>query len=110
MALKVREIDCTHCRLCFEVCPMAAIRPPGGRNGTAAYSILPERCTECVGHYSWPRCAALCPAACIESDPARLEDHDALVRKWHALALATAFEASVPDALESVSEIGESGA
>lgn len=89
---------------------MAAIRPPIHGNGRSTYSILPGRCTECVGYYSRPRCVAICPAGCIETDADRLEDHNALVRKWHALALGEVYEASVPGSPEPAEETGEVGA
>lgn len=90
MAMRVREEDCTNCRLCVEVCPVDAIQPPGGLG--ACYRILADRCTECAGLFLRPRCAEVCPVAAIETDPDHLESMETLTRKWHAHALAVPWQ------------------
>lgn len=109
MAMRIRQGECTNCRLCHELCPLAAVRPPRAANAHETYFIVPELCTECVGQFARPRCQAVCPASCIETDPLNLEDRAALVRKWHRLALGAAYEDAVPSGLEEV-DLGESGA
>lgn len=112
MAMRIRAAECTGCRLCFEVCPVGAVRPPPAPGASPAFIILPERCTECVGHFARPRCQAVCPASCVESDPRCLEDRGALLKKWRRLAADSNYEASAPLAPEvpEFVDLGEPGA
>jgi ferredoxin len=42
------------------------------------YYIVPEKCTECVGHFDQEQCAAVCPVDCCVPDPDRVESEEAL--------------------------------
>lgn len=63
MALYITD-ECINCDVCEPVCPNQAIY-----SGEFYYEIYPERCTECVGHFTEPQCVAICPVSCILSDP-----------------------------------------
>ncbi len=56
MALKIIASQCTSCSACEPECPNEAISEKGG-----TFVIDPARCTECIGHYDDPQCAAVCP-------------------------------------------------
>ena len=79
MALMITD-ECINCDVCEPECPNEAISL-----GTEHYEIAPERCTECVGHYSEPQCVQVCPVACIPVDPRRVETRDQLWAKFTAL-------------------------
>ena len=81
MALKITD-ECINCDVCEPACPNRAIIP-----GEEIYKILPERCTECVGHFDEPQCVVVCPVACIPHDPAHPETRESLEQK--ALRLKT---------------------
>jgi ferredoxin len=50
------------------------------------YVITYDRCTECVGHYDAPQCAAVCPVPdCCISDPQYPEAKDVLLDKARKL-------------------------
>ncbi|MCU0317901.1 MAG: 4Fe-4S dicluster domain-containing protein [Amoebophilaceae bacterium] len=49
------------------------------------YYIVPDKCTECVGFYEEPQCAAVCPVDCCIPDTNREETVDELQRKKHWL-------------------------
>jgi ferredoxin len=54
--------------------------------GPEFYQIDPHRCTECVGHFDEPQCAAVCPVDnCCISDPAYPEATDVLLEKARKL-------------------------
>ncbi|MFV9988771.1 MAG: YfhL family 4Fe-4S dicluster ferredoxin [Coxiella endosymbiont of Dermacentor nuttalli] len=59
MALKITE-ECINCDVCEPECPNDAISI-----GELIYEIDPNRCTECVGHFSEPQCRQVCPVDCI---------------------------------------------
>ncbi len=50
--------QCIECHRCESVCPTKAII----RN-EQQYQINPERCNDCVGHYTVPQCWAACPTS-----------------------------------------------
>lgn len=56
MALKIIASQCTSCSACEPECPNVAITE---KNGT--FVIDPKKCTECIGHFDAPQCAAVCP-------------------------------------------------
>ncbi len=56
MTLKIIASQCTSCSACEPECPNVAISE---KNGT--FVIDPKKCTECIGHFDVPQCAAVCP-------------------------------------------------
>ena len=102
MAMRIREGECTNCRLCVEACPISGIEPPGDTVGRETYFIPPERCTECVGHYTSPRCETVCPLSCIEKDFEHPDTRAALIEKWRTLAPGRPFEMIPPKAWQPV--------
>ena len=78
MATMITE-ECINCGACEPECPNTAIYAGGAEwelNGAtnAAISenyfyIVPEKCTECVGHFDKEQCAAVCPVDCCLPDP-----------------------------------------
>ena len=76
MALMITD-ECINCDVCEPECPNDAIAM-----GAEIYRIDPQRCTECVGHFSEPQCVQLCPVACIPVNPAHVETHDQLQAKF----------------------------
>jgi ferredoxin len=42
------------------------------------YYIVPQKCTECVGHFDQEQCAAVCPVDCCVPDPNHVEDEATL--------------------------------
>ena len=79
MSLKITD-ECINCDVCEPVCPNQAIFM-----GAEIYQIMPERCTECVGHFDEPQCALLCPVDCIPKDENHVESVDALLQKYERL-------------------------
>lgn len=76
MALMINA-TCSACDACLDECPNEAIT--AGR----PYTINPDLCTECVGHYDEPECVAMCPVAnCIVPDPAHVETREQLEEKF----------------------------
>ena len=59
MSLKITDA-CINCDVCEPECPNDAIY-----QGEHIYEIDPQRCTECVGHFSTPQCREVCPVDCI---------------------------------------------
>jgi len=45
------------------------------------YFIVSEKCTECVGFYDEPQCAAVCPVDCCVPDPENIEGKEELLNK-----------------------------
>jgi Fe-S-cluster-containing hydrogenase component 2 len=76
MALWITD-ECINCDVCEPECPNQAISM-----GAEIYEIDPQRCTECVGHFSEPQCVQVCPVACIPVNPAHVETRDALLVKY----------------------------
>jgi ferredoxin len=56
MAYKIVASQCVNCTACEPECPNEAISA-----GEGTYVIDPAKCTECIGHYDSPQCAAICP-------------------------------------------------
>lgn len=79
MALIIKE-DCVLCTVCESECPNGAIS-----RGKDAYVIDSDLCTECVGFYDQPQCAAVCPVDCI-SNPADAKAQGGLLQKFLRLA------------------------
>ena len=72
--------DCINCAACEPECPNQAIS-----EGNPIFVINPERCTECIGSFDSPRCAAVCPVDACHPDPNKLEAKDQLLEKWKKL-------------------------
>ncbi len=80
--------ECINCGACEPDCPNTAIYAGGAQwemNGTSHdalsndfYYIVPEKCTECVGHFDQEQCAAVCPVDCCVADPNHVESEDLL--------------------------------
>ena len=59
MALEIIE-TCVNCWACLPLCPSRAIMaamPPQ----TPHFLIDADKCTECLGDFAVPQCAAICP-------------------------------------------------
>ena len=79
MALHITSA-CINCDICEPECPNSAIAP-----GETIYTIDPDHCTECVGHYDQPQCQLVCPVDCIPLDPAHRETTNELQAKFDRL-------------------------
>jgi ferredoxin len=79
MALKITD-ECISCGACEPECPNEAIS-----EGDVIYVINPDRCTECVGFYDEPQCAAVCPVDACEPDPEHVESREGLMAKKERL-------------------------
>lgn len=87
MATMITE-ECINCGACEPECPNVAIYAGGAAyelNGQTIdalsndlYYIVPEKCTECVGHFNQEQCAAVCPVDCCIPDPNHEETEDVL--------------------------------
>lgn len=98
MSLLITQ-ECINCGACLPECPNEAIfenrtgaeatgiRVTDGIGmGDAIYVISYDRCTECVGHFDEPQCAAVCPVAdCCVADPAWPESKEVLLEKARKL-------------------------
>jgi len=98
MALLITE-ECISCGACLPECPNEAIFETrsdsegkgyhvgdGQGVGDNIYVITHERCTECVGHFDEPQCAAVCPVDnCCISDPAYPESTEVLLERARKL-------------------------
>jgi ferredoxin len=90
MATKITE-ECINCGACEPECPNTAIYAGGVQYelkgnmvdalATDFYYIVPEKCTECVGHFDKEQCAAVCPVDCCVPDGDRTETEEALLAK-----------------------------
>lgn len=90
MATVITE-ECINCRACEPLCPNTAIYPGGveyelnGRMHKAlsddVFYIVPEKCTECVGHHDAEQCAVICPADCCVPDPRYPETEEQLFER-----------------------------
>ncbi len=58
MALQIIHA-CVNCCACVEVCPNETIYAD-----TPHFLIDEGKCTECLGEYADPQCAAICPIEC----------------------------------------------
>ena len=80
MALMITD-ECINCDVCEPECPNDAISM-----GPEIYVIDPKKCTECVGHFDEPQCAAVCPVDnCCISDPAYPESTEVLLERARKL-------------------------
>lgn len=79
MAYKITE-DCINCGACEPECPNQAISP-----GDERYEINPDKCTECVGFFDEPQCAAVCPSGACVPDPDHRERREELEAKARRL-------------------------
>lgn len=94
MATFITE-ECINCGACEPECPNTAIYAGGVQyelNGQMKdalsndfYYIVPEKCTECVGHFNKEQCAAVCPVDCCVPDPNHPETEDQLIVKAKVL-------------------------
>lgn len=85
MAMKIGE-NCIGCSGCVDECPNMAIALA---DSGAGYVIDPSRCTECIGAFPEPQCAALCPTVCIVPDTELAETREQLEEKRRRLLLAS---------------------
>ncbi len=74
MAYKITE-DCISCGACEAECKNQAIS-----EGDSHFVIDPDKCTECVGNASSPKCAEVCPVGAPISDPDHIESKEKLWR------------------------------
>ncbi len=75
--------ECINCDVCEPECPNDAIYM-----GEEIYEIIPDLCTECVGHFDTPQCVEVCPVECIPKDPNHEESKDQLLLKYSRLMAA----------------------
>src|SRR5256885_16518806 len=82
--------ECINCGACEPECPNTAIyqggvewqAPDGAMHAAISndiFSIVPEKCTECVGFYDQEACAQVCPVDCCVPDPERPESEAPLL-------------------------------
>jgi len=79
MAYHITE-ECISCDACVSECPNDAIS-----EGDPTYVIDPDKCTECVGFFDEPQCAAVCPVDSCVPDPDHKETKEQLLEKKKAL-------------------------
>ncbi len=79
MALHITD-ECIACDACLPECPNEAIS-----EGDPIYSIDPDKCTECVGAFDEPQCAAVCPTDACVPDPDKEESQEELQAKYESL-------------------------
>src|SRR5436309_6101968 len=94
MATMITE-ECINCGACEPECPNIAIYAGGVQwelNGEShdaisndLFYIVPEKCTECVGHFDQEQCAAVCPVDCCVPNPADPESEEQLLAKARAI-------------------------
>jgi len=98
MALLITD-ECISCGACLPECPNEAIFETrsdaegkgyhvgdGQGEGDNIYIITHDRCTECVGHFDEPQCAAVCPVDnCCIADPTYPETTETLLEKARTL-------------------------
>jgi ferredoxin len=72
--------DCISCSACLAVCPNQATG-----EGSPIYVIYPDKCTECIGSFESPQCAAVCPVDACHPDPNKQETKAQLLDKWKKL-------------------------
>lgn len=56
MAYKIDMAQCTCCGACQIECPNKAIV-----ERKSLFSIVVEKCSECIGFFDKPQCVAVCP-------------------------------------------------
>jgi ferredoxin len=79
MALMITT-ECINCDVCEPECPNQAIF-----QGPEIYHIDPNKCTECVGHFTEPQCRVVCPVDCIPLSPDHIESQEMLLAKYQRL-------------------------
>lgn len=79
MALMITD-ECINCDVCEPECPNDAIY-----QGPEIYEIDPNKCTECMGHFSEPQCQQICPVECIPFNPEWRETEEQLLQKFERL-------------------------
>jgi len=79
MALMITN-DCINCGVCEPECPNGAIAM-----GDEIFTIEPQLCTECVGHFEVSQCVQICPVDCIPIDPCWQESEQALQSRYQQL-------------------------
>jgi ferredoxin len=94
MATMITE-ECINCGACEPECPNTAIYAGGVQFEYGGqmyeplsndfYYIVPEKCTECVGHFDQEQCAAVCPVDCCVPDPSHVETEDQLFERARLL-------------------------
>lgn len=113
MAIKITD-ECINCGACEPECPNNAIYEGAmdwqytdgtdlsgfvvGMNGISAnadepqeplddevYYIVPDKCTECIGFFDEPQCAAVCPVDCCIPDENHEETKEELLEKKEML-------------------------
>jgi len=72
--------ECINCDVCEPECPNGSIF-----EGEEIYEIVPDLCTQCVGHFDAPQCQLVCPVDCIPLDPDCQESDDDLQLKYENL-------------------------
>ncbi len=83
--------ECINCGACEPECPNVAIYQGVVKwelNGETHeplsndfYYIVPDKCTECVGHFDQEQCAAVCPVDCCVPNPNHIETEEELYEK-----------------------------
>jgi ferredoxin len=94
MATMITE-ECINCGACEPECPNTAIYAGGVQFEYGGqmyepvsndfYYIVPEKCTECVGHFDQEQCAAVCPVDCCVPDPNHVETEEQLFERARLL-------------------------
>src|SRR5438552_3669350 len=109
MALLITD-ECISCGACLPECPNEAIFETrsdaetkgnhvgdGQGVGDSIYVITHDRCTECVGHFDEPQCAAVCPVDnCCISDPLYPETTEVLLERARTLNPDKAIDQRIP--------------
>jgi ferredoxin len=100
MSTKITD-ECINCGACEPECPNTAIYAGGAQyelNGGSFdalsgdfYYIVPEKCTECVGHFDQEQCASVCPVDCCVPDEAHVETEEVLLDRAKAIHPERAF-------------------
>ncbi|MBI3181517.1 MAG: YfhL family 4Fe-4S dicluster ferredoxin [Myxococcales bacterium] len=83
MAMTIND-SCINCGACEPECPNKAIS-----EGSGAYQVDPEHCTECVGAHDQPKCVEVCPVDdCVVVNAARPETKEQLQARYERLRAA----------------------
>ena len=101
MAIKITDA-CINCGACEPECPNNAIYEGDDvwkfSDGTTLqdttthnpleedfYYIVTDKCTECIGFFDEPQCAAVCPVDCCLPDENNIETEEELLIKKQKL-------------------------